>query len=194
MSGGQPGRGPEILSCRHINTARGEQRNIFVEQGLMVYVTRYHKGYVRKGDVKVIHRYFPREIGELLLCYIWSVLPFQQPLEVTIWEKDQVSAFMWPSDPDGKRWTSQRLPTVLQRESRIGMGVSLGIQAYREIVIGISRNYMREGLSFHADTENEETADDGLNDIAEVQAGHGWHVVGLIYARGIMEANGEVAS
>ena len=26
MGGGQPGRGPEILSCRHSNTARGEQR------------------------------------------------------------------------------------------------------------------------------------------------------------------------
>ena len=127
MGGGQPGRGPEILSCRHSNTARGEQRNIFVEQGLMVYVTRYHKGYVRKGDIMVIHRYLPRE-------------------------------------------------------SRIGMGVSFGIQAYREIVIGISQKYMREGLSLQADTENEETADDGFNDIADVQAGHGSPVAGMIYA------------
>ena len=105
-----------------------------------------------------------------------------------------MSAFMWPSDPDGKRWTSQRLRTVLQRESRIGMGVSLGIQSYRDIAIGISRKYMREGLSFHADTENEETAEDGFNDIADVHAGHGSHVAGMIYGRVIMEADGEVAS
>ena len=70
MGGGQPGRGPKILSCRQSNTARGEQRNIFVEQGLMVYVTQYHKGYVQKGDIKVIYRYLPREIGELLIYYI----------------------------------------------------------------------------------------------------------------------------
>ena len=69
---------------------------------------------------------------------------------------------------------------MLQRESRIGMGVSFSIQAYREIVIGISRKYMREGLSFHADTENKETAEDRFNDIADVQAGHGSHVAGMI--------------
>ena len=40
--------------------------------------------------------------------------------------------------------------------------------------------YMREGLSFHADTENKETAQDRFNDIADVQAGHGSHVAGMI--------------
>ena len=70
ITSGQPGRGPEILSCRYRNTARGEHRNIFVEQGLMAYVTRYHKGYKMKGDVKIIHRYLPREVGELLLYYL----------------------------------------------------------------------------------------------------------------------------
>lgn len=70
-----------------------------------------------KGNVKVIHRYFSYEIGELLMYYIWIVLPYQQKLEITILEKDQVWAFMWPSDPDGKKRISQRQQTVLQRES-----------------------------------------------------------------------------
>ena len=74
------------------------------------------------------------------------------------------------------------------------MEVSLGIQEYGEIVIDISRKYMRDGLSFHVDTENEETADDRLNYIADLQVGHGWQVAGMIYARGIVEANREVAS
>ncbi|GME34865.1 putative DNA helicase protein [Neofusicoccum parvum] len=51
-----PARGPEILSIRHSNTAKGGHRNIFVEDGLVVFVTRYHKGYAMSGDVKVIHR------------------------------------------------------------------------------------------------------------------------------------------
>ena len=50
--------------------------------------------------------------------------------------------------------------------------MSLGIQEYGEIVIDISRKYMRDGLSFHIETENEETADDGLNNMADLQAGH----------------------
>ena len=60
MIGGKPGRSPEILSCRHSNTARGEQGNIILEQGFKIYMTRYHKRYVMKGDVKITHRYLPR--------------------------------------------------------------------------------------------------------------------------------------
>ena len=32
----------------------------------MVFVTRYHKGYNLTGNLKIIHRYLPREVGELL--------------------------------------------------------------------------------------------------------------------------------
>lgn len=56
VTGGQPARAPELLSIRHSNTAKGEHRNIFIEDGLVVFVTRYHKGYAMSGDVKIIHR------------------------------------------------------------------------------------------------------------------------------------------
>ncbi|MCJ1290677.1 hypothetical protein MMC34_002219, partial [Xylographa carneopallida] len=61
MTGGQPARGPELLSIRHSNTVQGEYRNVFVEDGAVVTVTRYHKGYTLKGDVKIIHRYLCNE-------------------------------------------------------------------------------------------------------------------------------------
>lgn len=67
MTGGQPARGPEILSVRHQNTAGGGHRNLFIEDGLVVFVTRYSKQYIRTGDVKVIHRYLPRAVGELVV-------------------------------------------------------------------------------------------------------------------------------
>ena len=66
FTSGQPARGSEILSIRHSNFIRGGHRNIFVEKGLMVFVTRAHKGYIISGDVKIIHRYLPRAVGELL--------------------------------------------------------------------------------------------------------------------------------
>lgn len=84
ITGGQPGRGPEILSIRHSNTAEAGYRHIFIEDGMVVFVTRYHKGYALQGDVKIIHRYLPREVGELLVLYLWLVLPFQQRMEVLI--------------------------------------------------------------------------------------------------------------
>ncbi|TKA55481.1 hypothetical protein B0A49_13343, partial [Cryomyces minteri] len=62
ITGGQPARSPEILSIRHSNTAKGEHRNTFIEDGMVVFATRYHKGYALSGDVKIIHRYLPREV------------------------------------------------------------------------------------------------------------------------------------
>lgn len=84
MAGGQPARGPEIMSIRHSNTVKGGHRNIFIEDGIVVFVTRYHKGYSVSGDVKIIHQYLPREVGELLVYYMWLVLPFQQRLEAIV--------------------------------------------------------------------------------------------------------------
>lgn len=81
VSGGQPARAPELLSIRHHNTDSGGHRNIFVEDGLVVFVTQYHKGFYASNDTKVIHRYLPREVGELVVWYLWLVLPFVERLE-----------------------------------------------------------------------------------------------------------------
>ena len=196
MTGGQPARGPEVLSVRHSNTVKGEHRNIFIEDGMVVFVTRYHKGYAVSGDVKIIHRYIPREVGELLVYYMWLVLPFQQRLEAMVWEKEVISSHMWPADPSGRKWTSDRLREALKRESRVGLGQELTIAAYREIAIGISRRFLRGSTAFRAEEgdENQEWNEENMaSAIADEQAGHTAHIAGMIYARGIMEQAGAVA-
>jgi hypothetical protein len=70
IAGGQPAQGPKILSVRHSNTIKGGHRNIFIKDRMVVFVTRYHKGYNVSGDVKIIHRYLPREVGELVVWYL----------------------------------------------------------------------------------------------------------------------------
>ena len=196
FTGGQPARAPEILSIRHWNTTRGEHRNIFIEHGLVVSVTRGHKGYSMKGDVKVIHRYLPQEVGELVVLYLLLVLPLQQKLELAVWKKDEVSAFVWPADPPGRQFTSERMRKCIKRESEIGMGVGLTIQSYREISIAMSRRWVRKQDAFRMDEEDEDGDwnEDDDDRIADEQAGHTSHVAGMIYARGIMERSGEVAS
>jgi RecQ family ATP-dependent DNA helicase len=196
ITAGQPARGPEIMSIRHSNTVKGGHRNIFIEDGMVVFVTRYHKGYSVSGDVKIIHRYLPREVGELLVYYMWLVLPFQQRLEAMVWEKEVISSHMWPADPSGRKWTSDRFREALKRESRIGLGLELTIAAYREIAIGISRRFLRGSTAFRADEgdENEEwNEENAWSAIADMQAGHTVHVAGMVYARGIMEQAGAVA-
>lgn len=197
MTGGQPARATEILSIRHRNTTKGGHRNIFIEDGLVVYVTRYHKGYAISGDVKVIHRYLPREVGELLVWYLWLVLPFQQRLETMVWKKEAISSHLWPADPNGRKWTSERVRETLKRESRVGLaGQELTIAAYREIAIGISRRFLRGSTAFAAEEgeENEEWREENMAAIiADEQSGHTSHVAGMVYARGIMEQAGVVA-
>jgi superfamily II DNA helicase RecQ len=196
ITGGQPPRSPEMFSVRHSNTIKGEYRNEFIEDQLVVYVTRYHKGYSVSGDVKVIHRYLPREVGELWVWYMWLVLPWQQKLEVDVWKKTEISSHMWPPDPDGKKWTSERMRKAIKKESVVGMGVELGIQSYRELAIAISRRYLRNKQAFRPDEDDEDgdRDEDAENDIADEQAGHSSHIAGTVYARGIMERDGEVAS
>ncbi|KAJ6111309.1 hypothetical protein N7523_007370 [Penicillium sp. IBT 18751x] len=47
-----PREGPSWLSIRHRNTAAGGQRNVFIEDGLVALVTRYHKGFYASGDAR----------------------------------------------------------------------------------------------------------------------------------------------
>jgi hypothetical protein len=67
IAGGQPARGLEILSVRHSNTIKGGHRNIFIEDGIVVFIIRYYKGYNVSSDVKIIYWYLPREVGELVV-------------------------------------------------------------------------------------------------------------------------------
>lgn len=81
MVAGQPARAPEILGIRIRNTVNGGLRNIFVHDGMAYFVTSYYKNYRSLGQAKVIHRYAPREVGELLVWYLWLVLPFWQQVQ-----------------------------------------------------------------------------------------------------------------
>jgi hypothetical protein len=64
---GQLARGPEILSVQHSNTIKGGHRNIFIEDSIVVFITQYYKGYNVSSNVKIIHQYLPREVGELVV-------------------------------------------------------------------------------------------------------------------------------
>ncbi|KAF5488296.1 hypothetical protein CGCF413_v013151 [Colletotrichum fructicola] len=98
MVAGQPARAPELAGIRHSNTANGGVRNVFAHDGMMCFVTSYHKNYRQTGTAKVIHRYLPREVGELLVWYLWLVLPFWQQVGGIIHQTDRKSAFLWADD------------------------------------------------------------------------------------------------
>ncbi|KAH0558841.1 hypothetical protein GP486_004520 [Trichoglossum hirsutum] len=99
MTGGQLARAKELMSIRYCNTEKGGHRSIFIENGLIVVVTYYHKGYNITGTEKIIHRYLPKEVGDILLQYIWLVLPLRQQFDKVVFKKGEIqSSFLWTSD------------------------------------------------------------------------------------------------
>ncbi|CEL06420.1 hypothetical protein ASPCAL09597 [Aspergillus calidoustus] len=98
--GGQPAWAPELLSIQHVNTQASQHRNIFIEDGLVTAVTAYHKGFHASNDIKLIHRYVPRAVGELIVWYIWLVLPFTEQL--TAWQAAQQQQQQPVTQPAGR--------------------------------------------------------------------------------------------
>jgi hypothetical protein len=70
LTGGQPARGTEILSIRHVNTVHSGHRNIFVKNGLISTVTAYYKNYSLAELIKIIHRYLPSEVNKVVIYYL----------------------------------------------------------------------------------------------------------------------------
>jgi hypothetical protein len=169
---------------------------------LVAFVTTYHKGYRNSGNIKIIHRYLPREIGELLVYYLRLVQPFYEKLQFHVNRKSCQSAFIWG---DGKKiehrrwtgpkryrkgideaapvkWTSERMQHIMQEASMRWIGVKLHISAWRQISIAMSRRYCREHAFPEPGQEGDQEEDDLDQDNPwDLQSGHGSHVAGMIY-------------
>lgn len=250
MVAGQPARSTEILGIRMVNTVDGGVRNILAHNGMMCFVTAYHKNFRSTGQAKVIHWYLPREVGELLVWYMWLVLPFWQQVQGLVKQAGERSAFLWADEivkqeeeeeekeeEEGKtkkvkgdkrakvkgakvmkgakedtereedaefgaegfadwmkerKWTSDRVRRIMQRHSERLLESRLGLSAWRHIAIGIANRYLRQafgqGDEGRGEGVDDEEDEDGIEDnILDLQAGHGTHVAGMVYARELQQ-------
>ena len=101
MTGGAPARGTEIVSVRSENGADGRTgRGIFVDRGLVSFVTTYNKTSGMSKKLRTIHRYVPREVGELVVYYLWLIEPFERQLKVRLEGDYSVSGYIWEPEPE----------------------------------------------------------------------------------------------
>ncbi|RYO95418.1 hypothetical protein DL764_007702 [Monosporascus ibericus] len=214
MTGGQPARGTELLTIQYCNPLHGQgQRNIFLENGLVSFVTYYHKGYSVTGSTKIIHRYLPIEVSELLVYYIWLVVPFLTQLAklaklpglkrlktpylfgdlvFTGRLGESTTGRCRPTETttqiiEDQPWPSSKLSSLLSQEFLHLANAKVNVQIWRHIAIAISRRHLQQA-KFKRDFI--EAVSWAWND---EMAAHSTKLAGLAYARGLDEAPGHVA-
>ncbi|KAF7174556.1 hypothetical protein CNMCM5623_007827 [Aspergillus felis] len=167
VTAGQPARAPELLSIQYCNTVNSRQRNIYIEDGMVTFVTAYHKGFHASNNVKIIHRYVPREVGELVAAQAaqgsHAVQGSRAALGIQAAQGSQaaqgnqaVQAWLWGPDPGtGREWSSERFQEALKQETHTRLGTAIHISAYRDIAIGISRRFLRPSTAFPYNIQDE---------------------------------------
>ena len=71
LAAGAPARATELISIQRENGEYSQsQRGVFIQDGMVAFVTQYHKGYSASKRVKIVHRFVPREVGEVVVYYL----------------------------------------------------------------------------------------------------------------------------
>lgn len=219
ITGGQPARGTELLTIRWRNSAHCDIRNIFIENGMVSFVTSYHKNYSAASTTKIIHRYLPHEVGELVVYYVWLIVPFLEQLHILtpVHGLGDPGSFLWPKSVDASAtlkttiaeplegnkpcggleqdttqeepWESDRLGSVIKEEFKRGLSTPASIILWRHTAIAISRRHLPEGNKFKRDYGHDER-----NTAMDLQAAHTSRMAGICYARDMREGPGQTAS
>lgn len=106
MSGGAPARATELISIQQVNGPNARShRGIFIDQGMVAFVTSYHKGFSASQQQKCIHRFVPREVGELMVYYLWLIDPFVQLLQGSQGQRS-FSPWLWEPAPE-EEWEDE---------------------------------------------------------------------------------------
>jgi hypothetical protein len=84
LTPGQPARGANLLSIRYKNTIHGHHSNVFIDHSIVSIVKSYHMGYNVTGSTKIIHRYLPNEVDELIAYYSWTIVHFCSALDLPV--------------------------------------------------------------------------------------------------------------
>jgi hypothetical protein len=169
ITSGQPGRRSEITTIRHRNGTL-QDRNIFVADGQIMTVVRYHKSQSQWDKPKIVPRFLPPQLGQVMAIYLVYIQPFREYLTLQVLQGNYTD-YVW-SDAQGP-WETDRLTRVLKRETAKRLGVKLHTLDYRHTAVGIGREKVGQTFSKGYDDNvgevEEEEVDDNGEDIVELQ-------------------------
>lgn len=166
---GQPGRGSEITTMRFRNGVL-QDRNIFIVSGAVMTVVRYHKSQSQWDKPKVVPRFLPPQLGQIMALYLCYLQPFQEYLVVQVLGGG-LSDYVWSNEQGA--WGTDKLTRVIRRETGKRLGVELHTLGYRHAAIGIGRVKVGEsfgrGYQDEVGEVDEAEVDEDQEDIIELQ-------------------------
>src|SRR5579871_5388150 len=84
--------------------------------------------------MKIIYRYLLKEVGELLLRYLWLVLLFWQAIQSVVEKADQLSLFIWSDvvEKEARDGTEDRIEDRMEIGDRTEDGTEDGTEDRRD--------------------------------------------------------------
>jgi hypothetical protein len=70
ISGGQLARGIKLIIVQYKNGPYNDIRGLFIDNNIIMFVIIYNKIMNITAQIKIIHRYLPRKMGELVVYYV----------------------------------------------------------------------------------------------------------------------------
>ncbi len=172
VSGGQPARGTEILSLRFKNGSYRD-RNVFIMDGSVMTVTLYNKTEAEWDIPKVVPRFLPWRVGQLLALYLVYSQPFVEMLSVRTGEGCGWSEYIWADDKGP--WETPKLTNVLRQRTGQDLGHALGTLGFRHAAVGIGREHVGDTFASGYKDEAGEVEEPEIecDDPLEISAGRG---------------------
>jgi hypothetical protein len=172
VTGGQPARGSEILSLRYKNGCVRD-RNVFLLDGCVMTVTFYNKTEAEWDIPKVVPRFLPWRVGQLLSLYLVYVQPLAELISVKIGYGCGWSEYIW-GDNKGP-WETPKLTSILRQRTGEDIGHALGTLQFRHTAVGIGRQFVGDEFAKGYKDETGEVEEPEMEgeDPLEISAGRG---------------------
>jgi hypothetical protein len=143
--GGQCPRGTELFSIEQCNSPSTE-RGVYIHNGYVIYVTRYHKARKATNREFNVVRYLPARAGNIIYYYLVYISRFSAMLRRRAHLResdDRTSLLFFSESAPHQLWRSQKLSSILKRLGSAIFEKPFGIQLYRQISACITEKHIK---------------------------------------------------
>ena len=139
-------------------------------------VSEYHKSQMRTKALRVITRFLPAKLGQIMVAIVADLEPFLSFLQRQVGLKRYNSSpYLWETEGDPA--STKTLSTAIAEITQKHLGIELTVQPWRHIIIAIDRDVLQcrhpEGIDFDFNPETESPHD--------AQAGHSTGIANAWY-------------